>query len=330
MPVIRHSVDAIRAISAVKLPLSPESSEDPLLAKQGTGRHRADVDINVLETMELRSRRSIRETERKRASKSEKRAAKRAAQVEQVITTDSREVVRTGRYVVSGRDRVKFTKRREVRNVVTMAISAGIFTTVALPAYAYSPDIAAMARFTTTNAAAVASGADTQNLTVAAVNTANFQRGSYSSASAVEIQRQQTATNYLSYAGPTAADYVSNPPYSKLDAAKILEVAAKYTGTPYVFGGENPAGFDCSGYVRFVFAQFGIDLPHSVIAQSRMGIIVKPEDAQPGDIVVLNDLSHDGIYAGNGNFYHAPRPGDTVKLAPIFTSNVFFVRLGTK
>jgi len=300
------------------------------LAKQGTGRHRADIEINVLETMELRSRRSIREAERKRASRAEKREAKKAAKVQQVITTDTREVVVTGRYVVTGKPKVKFSKRRDVRNVVTMLVSSGIFTTVALPAYAYSPDIAAMARFTTTNAAAVASGADTQNLTVAAVNTANFDRGNYTSASAVEIQRQQTATNYLSYAGPTAADYVSNPPYSKLDAAKILEVAAKYTGTPYVFGGENPAGFDCSGYVRFVFAQFGIDLPHSVIAQSRLGIIVKPEDAQPGDIVVLNDLSHDGIYAGNGNFYHAPRPGDTVKLAPIFTSNVFFVRLGTK
>ena len=300
------------------------------MAKQGTGRHRADVEINVLETMELRSRRSLREAESKRDSRAAKRQAKAASKVEELITTDTKEQVRTGRFVVLGKTKVKFSRRREVRNVVTMAVSAGIFTTVALPAYAYSPDIAAMARFTTTNAAAVSSGADTQNLTVAAVNTANFQRGQYSSASAAEIQRQQTATSYLSYAGPTAADYVNNPPYSKLDAAKILEVAAKYTGTPYVFGGENPAGFDCSGYVRFVFAQFGVDLPHSVNAQSRLGIIVKPEDAQPGDIVVLNDLSHDGIYAGNGNFYHAPRPGDTVKLAPIFTSNVFFVRLGTK
>lgn len=300
------------------------------MAKQGTGRHRANVEVNVLETMELRSRRSIREAERKRESRASKRAAKVASKVQEIITTDSRQMVATGRFVVLGKPKVKFGKRRDVRNVLTMMVSTGIFTTVALPAYAYSPDIAAMARFTTTNAAAVSSGADTQNLTVAAVNTANFERGQYSSASAAEIQRQQTATSYLSYAGPTAADYVNNPPYSKLDAAKVLQVAAKYTGTPYVFGGENPAGFDCSGYVRFVFSQFGMDLPHSVIAQSRLGIIVKPEDAQPGDIVVLNDLSHDGIYAGNGNFYHAPRPGDTVKLAPIFTSNVFFVRLGTK
>jgi cell wall-associated NlpC family hydrolase len=96
-----------------------------------------------------------------------------------------------------------------------------------------------------------------------------------------------------------------------------------------VFGGETPAGFDCSGYVAFVFAQFGIALPHSVHAQRRMGILIKPEDAQPGDLVIFNDMSHDGIYAGNGNFYHAPRRGDVVKLAPIFTSKIHFVRLAT-
>ena len=58
-----------------------------------------------------------------------------------------------------------------------------------------------------------------------------------------------------------------------------------------------------------------------------MGVLVKPQDAQPGDLVIFNDLSHDGIYAGNGNFYHAPRRGDNVKLAPIYTPNVHFVRI---
>ena len=112
-----------------------------------------------------------------------------------------------------------------------------------------------------------------------------------------------------------------------MDAATILAVAAKYVGTPYVFGGETPAGFDCSGYVAFVFSQFGIPLPHTVIGQNRMGMLVKREDALPGDLVIFNDLSHNGIYAGNGNFYHAPRRGDSVKLAPIYTPNVHFVRI---
>jgi cell wall-associated NlpC family hydrolase len=300
------------------------------LAKQSTGRHRADVEINVFETMELRSRRSIREAEQKRLSRKAKRLARRAQKVQQVITDPTSGQIKTGRFVVAGQAPVRFIKRKQVRTSVTMLISAGIFTTVALPAYAYSPEVAAMARFTTTNAAEFAAAAGTQNITVAEVNAVNFHRDSYETTSAAELARQQTATRYLSYAGPTAEDFVNNPPYSKLDGAAILNVASKYVGSPYVFGGENPSGFDCSGYVRFVFSQFGLDLPHSVIAQSRLGIIVKPEDAQPGDLVVLDDLSHDGIYAGNGNFYHAPRPGDTVKLAPIFTDRVFYVRLATK
>ena len=299
------------------------------MANKSAGRHRADVDVNVFETMELRSRRSMREAERKRQSRAAKREARRAQKVERVIVAPNAEVIATGRFVVAGKAHVPFIKRRRVRTTLTMMVSAGIFTTVALPAYAYSPDIAAMAQFTTTNAADIATMAGTQNMTVAEA-AVDFHRTNYESTTAAQLARQQTASRYLSYSGPTAQDYVSNPPYSKLDASKILQVAAKYVGSPYVFGGENPSGFDCSGYVRFVFSQFGLDLPHSVIAQSRLGIIVKPEDAQPGDIVVLDDLSHDGIYAGNGNFYHAPRPGDTVKLAPIFTDRVFFVRLGTK
>ncbi len=300
------------------------------MAQQGTGRHRADVDVNVLESFELRSRRSIREAEKKKASRSARRAEKRAAKLERrsstapVVTETS-----SGKFVVTAASFVPFRKRPQVRRLTSMVAAAGIFTTVSLPAYAYSPSVAAMARFTTTNAAAVSTSPETQNMTVAERNTVKFVRGQYESASAAEILRQQTAANYLSFNGKTAADFVLNPPYSKLDEATVLKVAAKYVGTPYVFGGENPNGFDCSGYVRYVYAQFGLDLPHTVIGQSRYGIRIRPEDARPGDLVVLNDLSHDGIYAGNGNFYHAPRRGDTVKLAPIFTSQVFFIRLAT-
>jgi cell wall-associated NlpC family hydrolase len=302
------------------------------LAQQGNGRHRADVDINVLESFELRSRRSVREAERARQSRKSKRLAKKLAKLEAQtpqVTIDVATGLPTRSRVLAAR-KIKFSKRPGFRNFLTMLTASGIITTVGLPAYAYPPDIAAMARFGTTNAAAVAADSETQNLTVAEINVVKFARGKYESASAAEVLRQQTASRYLSYSGLTAADFVSNPPFSQLDEATILKVAAKYVGTPYVFGGENPAGFDCSGYVRFVFAQFGYDLPHTVIGQSRFGIKIRREDARPGDIVIMNDLSHDGIYAGNGNFYHAPRNGDTVKLAPIFTPNVFFIRLGTK
>ena len=301
------------------------------MAEKAKGRYRADVDINVFESFELRSRRSIREAEKARLSRAERRHAKKLAKADaKFFAAQAQENANGSAFVVRAARKTPFYARRPFRNTVTMSIASGLFATFALPAYAYNPDIAAMSRFTTTDAQAVASAEDTQNLTVAAVNTVKFSRGQYESADAAEIARQETLNNYRTYDGPTAADYVSNPPYSTLDGATILKVAAKYVGTPYVFGGETPRGFDCSGYVAFVFAQFGIALEHSVHTQARMGIKIKPEDAMPGDLVIMNDMSHDGIYAGNGNFYHAPRPGDTVKLAPIFTSNVHFVRLGTK
>ena len=297
------------------------------MAQQGNGRHRADVEINVLESFELRSRRSIREAEKARLSRAERRAAKKAAKQDAAFFAANQTTQPVAQNVIRAQRKIRWFARRQVRNAVTMAISSGLFATFSLPAYAFNPDVVAMARFTTTSSQELADGADTQNLTVAAMNTVKFVRGTYQDAKASEIEREATLTNYRTYTGPTAADYLANPKYSGLDPATILAVAAKYVGTPYVFGGSTPAGFDCSGYIAFVFSQFGIALPHSVHAQNRMGMLVKAEDAQPGDLVVFNDLSHDGIYAGNGNFYHAPRRGDTVKLAPIFTPNVHFVRI---
>jgi cell wall-associated NlpC family hydrolase len=303
------------------------------LATKATGRHRADVEINILESFELRSRRSVLESETARQSRLARKQAKKLAKqlaAQRRQNPEASAANASGRYLVRAERKAKLRQHRGLKNVVTMSVAAGLMATFALPAYAYDPDVAAMSRFTTTDAQSLASAADTQNLTVAAVNTVLYARGSYQSASASEIARQETLNAYRSYTGPTAADYVNNPPYSKLDGATILQVASKYVGTPYVFGGETPAGFDCSGFVAFVFSQFGLALPHSVHGENRMGILIKPEDAQPGDLVVFDDLSHDGIYAGNGNFYHAPRPGDFVKLAPIFTSNIHFVRLATK
>jgi cell wall-associated NlpC family hydrolase len=215
-----------------------------------------------------------------------------------------------------------------------MLTASGLFATAALPAYAYDPEIAAMAKFTTTNQADLEQLEGTQNLTVAAANTIKFVRGEYASKNAESVLRQQTLNNYLAYNGPTAAEFVKNPPYSTISSDQVLQVASKYVGTPYVFGGSNPRGFDCSGLILFVYAQFGISLPHSVTAQARSGIIVAPEDAMPGDLVIYNDHGHNGIYAGNGQMYHAPQRGDYVKLSGINSlaeaGGHYFVRLGTR
>ncbi|MCY0875978.1 MAG: NlpC/P60 family protein [Firmicutes bacterium] len=89
---------------------------------------------------------------------------------------------------------------------------------------------------------------------------------------------------------------------------RLIARAEKYLGDPYVWGGNSPAGFDCSGFTQYVFAQFGISLPHSAAAQAQMGTPVSEADLQPGDLVFFNTsggISHVGIYIGGGQFINA-------------------------
>ena len=210
-----------------------------------------------------------------------------------------------------------------LRTIVTMIASTGLLATTALPSYGFDPETTAASGLTTDNTLLERS-APSQGLSVATVRAVEFTRGEYQEADASEFQVVKSTTR--SYSGPTAADYVAKPRFTSVTSANLMKAAAELVGTPYVFGGETPAGIDCSGYVMFVYSQFGIDLPHSVYQQSKIAVTIDEKDAVPGDIVVFNDFSHNGIYAGNGNFYHAPRPGDRVKLAPIFTDRYHIIR----
>ncbi|MGI6778087.1 MAG: SH3 domain-containing protein [Acetivibrionales bacterium] len=106
---------------------------------------------------------------------------------------------------------------------------------------------------------------------------------------------------------------------------KLIEFASKYQGVKYVWGGESPSGFDCSGFVLYVFKEFGVSLPHNADLQSKKGTWIKREDLRPGDAVFFdtnggnNDISHVGIYIGNGKFIHASssRNGRYVKISDL-------------
>lgn len=96
-------------------------------------------------------------------------------------------------------------------------------------------------------------------------------------------------------------------------------------GTRYHYGGSTPeTGFDCSGLVAHVYERaWGITLPRSAEEQRHVGRPVKLKDLQPGDLVFYNTrhrpFSHVGIYLGDGNFIHAPRPGQRVRVESIAT-----------
>jgi cell wall-associated NlpC family hydrolase len=90
----------------------------------------------------------------------------------------------------------------------------------------------------------------------------------------------------------------------------VIQEALARRGTPYVWGGASRGGFDCSGFVCYVFAkQRGLNLPHSASAQSRLGTAVRQEELRPGDLVFFTTyragVSHVGIYLGDGRFIHA-------------------------
>lgn len=107
--------------------------------------------------------------------------------------------------------------------------------------------------------------------------------------------------------------------------ASVVSIAMRYLGVPYVWGGTTPAGFDCSGFTSYVFAQVGIDLPRTSSAQRYAGTVVSYAEAQPGDLIW--SPGHIAIYAGDGMQIEAPVPGKSVRYTSIWQSGPVFIRV---
>jgi peptidoglycan DL-endopeptidase CwlO len=135
----------------------------------------------------------------------------------------------------------------------------------------------------------------------------------------LRLAQQQTAEQAnqtvvgVSAITPSADTVVAPPPTH----SGVVGVALSQLGTPYVWGGAAPGGFDCSGLVMWAYAQVGVSLPHSSYAQYGYGVPVSRDQLQPGDLVFFDGLGHVGIYIGNGQFVHAPHTGDVVKISSL-------------
>lgn len=105
---------------------------------------------------------------------------------------------------------------------------------------------------------------------------------------------------------------------------KIVDTAKKYLGTPYVWGGASPSGFDCSGLMQYVYAQNGIKIPRVSQDQFKSGSAVKSGNLAPGDLVFFKGYTKDaqnpghvGMYIGDGKYIQAPKTGDVVKVSSL-------------
>ena len=102
----------------------------------------------------------------------------------------------------------------------------------------------------------------------------------------------------------------STPTSQSGKPSAIIATSKQYIGVKYVFGGTTPAGFDCSGFVQYVFAKNGISLPRVSRDQYQVGTSVSFSNLQPGDLVFFSlakngVIDHEGIYVGNGQFINA-------------------------
>ena len=100
-------------------------------------------------------------------------------------------------------------------------------------------------------------------------------------------------------------------------AQAAVNEARKHLGTPYVYGGAAPGGFDCSGLVQYCYKVAGVTLPRTTSEQINAGTSVSQASLQVGDLVFPSS-GHVGLYTGNGKFIHAPKTGDVVKEANVY------------
>jgi cell wall-associated NlpC family hydrolase len=224
--------------------------------------------------------------------------------------------------------------RPAVKTSAVILISGAMVASLALPASAATP--VASIRTTTPVALAVAVTGVVPSAAQAPLAPRTFGNIAFTGVvkpkakpkavvlkrAAVTVSRSTTRSAISATSTPTQKAPVAAP---SSNAGGVLGIAASLAGIYYVYGGTTTAGFDCSGYTKYVFAKVGISLPRT--AEQQRQAVTTVSNPRPGDLVFIGAPAyHVGIYAGNGKMWDSPRTGKAIALRDIWSSTPTYGR----
>ncbi|MFT8821388.1 MAG: LysM peptidoglycan-binding domain-containing protein [Liquorilactobacillus nagelii] len=172
---------------------------------------------------------------------------------------------------------------------------------------------------TTTSTQAASSSASSQatatSSSTQAAASSSTQTTAASSSSAATTTNSTSQATQSTQATTTTSSQTATTSTASVSASSVISYAEQFVGVPYVSGGTSPSGFDCSGFVQYVYAHFGVSLPRTSENQSTIGSAVSVSSAQPGDLLFWGGQGsawHVGIYVGGSSYIAAPTTGQSV------------------
>lgn len=172
---------------------------------------------------------------------------------------------------------------------------------------------AASSSTTATQAAASSSSAASSSATTTQASSTTATSSSAATTQASSTTAASSSTSQTSSNSSTSTTTSS----TSVSASSVISYAEQFIGVSYVSGGTTPNGFDCSGFVQYVYAHFGVSLPRTSEAQSTIGSAVSVSSAEPGDLIFWGGVGsayHVGIYLGGTSYIAAPKTGESVSV----------------
>jgi cell wall-associated NlpC family hydrolase len=233
------------------------------------------------------------------------------------------------------------------RSGAIVAMSTGLMASAAVPAQALadttsratvssvntsaSPALVTTSMSTGRSAVLIGSQALAQGTAISASSAAKvtFETKAFKAAPVRQVVKKAATVSAPTQASVTTVKPAAAPT-GTASGSSVLAIAARYVGTPYVYGGTTPRGFDCSGFVGYVYRQLGVSLPRTANEQLQATKQISRSEARPGDLVFFlsgGRAYHDGIYAGGNMMYDSPRTGKTIQKREIWSADVVFARV---